>query len=97
MRKTRSSALDATGEQVSCGQGFIEFWQPQTKRSALASLLSEKGPGPFGFSVTVASLETAQEIVQEGFRTKLAIDNGTDQRGLLVSGGLTGVWVEFIQ
>ncbi len=95
---TRSTALGAVGQQVACGQGFIEFWQPASRKGPLSSMLSQKGPGPFGFSVKVANLERAHHIMEEGLKTKLAIESYSSKKGFTVSGGLTGgVWVGFLQ
>lgn len=95
---TQSSALGAVGQQVACGQGSIEFWEPASRGGQLASLLKQKGPGPFGFSVGVADLRRAHDVAQEGFQTKLAIEDQSDRKSVSVPGGLTGgVWVEFVQ
>ncbi len=94
----RSSALRAKGERVECGQGSIEFWEPERKDGALATLLSERGPGPFGFSVIVANLDKAHQIAAKGFDEKFATENRDGHRTFAVSAKLTdGVWVEFVQ
>lgn len=96
--KRQSSAIGAVGQQVECGQGYIEFWEPASRDGQLATLLRQKGPGPFGFAVGVASVGIAHDIAQEGFQTKLPIEDQHDRRSLTVSGSLTdGVWVEFVQ
>ena len=96
--KTQSSALGAVGRQVACGRGSIEFWEPASRNGQLALLLRRNGPGPFGYSVGVADLGGAHDIAQEGFQTKLAIEDQSDRKSVTVSGGLTGgVWVEFVQ
>jgi hypothetical protein len=98
MGKTKLSAIGAVGQQVACGQGSIEFWEPAGRDGQLASLLKQKGSGPFGFSVGVASLQRSHELAQDGFQTKLAIENQSDRKSVTVSGKLTGgVWVEFVQ
>lgn len=40
--KTRSSALGAIGQRVECGQAFIDFWQPATRKGPLDALLSQQ-------------------------------------------------------
>jgi catechol 2,3-dioxygenase-like lactoylglutathione lyase family enzyme len=96
--KIRSSALKARGEAVKCGDGSIEFWEPEDKRGALASILGAQGPGPFGFSVAVASLQEAREIVQRSMPTKLAEENRRGHKTFAVPAEMTGgVWVEFVQ
>jgi hypothetical protein len=97
-RKLRSSALEAVGWQVSCGHGFIDFLQPLGRGGPVASMLSQKGPGPFGVSVSVSNLKTAQGLIEESFKTKFALENQGAHKGFTMSGKLTGgVWIQFLQ
>ena len=83
---------------MKCGEGSIEFWQPEDKRGVVASILNAQGPGPFGFSVGVASLQKAREIVQESVGTKLGTENRSGHQAFAVPAEMTsGVWVEFVQ
>jgi catechol 2,3-dioxygenase-like lactoylglutathione lyase family enzyme len=94
----QSSALGARGREVQCGTGSITFWEPSGESSTLGVLLKQKGPGPFGFSVGVASLQTAHQLVEQGTHKNLRIESRSGHKSFTVPGELTGgLWVEFLQ
>jgi hypothetical protein len=98
LRVRQSSALGARGHDVECGQGMITFWESSTRSGPLASLLRQKGPGPFGFSVGVASLQKAHQLAEQGTGKNLPLESHGRRKSFAVQGELTGgLWLEFVQ
>jgi hypothetical protein len=97
LAQRQSSALAARGHEVECGQGTITFWEP-SQSGPLASLLKQKGPGPFGFSVGVTDLQKAHQFAEQGTHKNLPLENSGGRNSFTVPGALTGgLWVEFVQ
>ena len=91
-------ALGEKGREVQCGQGAIVFFAPMDGNSALSQLVKEQGLGPFGFSVAVANLQTAQKIAEQGMNTRFAIQRAGNRISFVVPARLAaGTFVEFVQ
>jgi hypothetical protein len=91
-------ALGETGREVQCGQGTIVFFEPAHPGSPLAALVRKQGLGPFGISVSVANLKTAQQVVQDGTHAKFAIElTGSKTRFIVPANLAAGTFVEFVQ
>jgi hypothetical protein len=54
-------ALGEKGREVQFGQGTLVFFEPTQRNSPLAALVAKQGLGPFGISVDVADLKTANK------------------------------------
>jgi catechol 2,3-dioxygenase-like lactoylglutathione lyase family enzyme len=94
----KSSLLGARGREVECGKGTITFWEPSSQNGPLGALLQQKGPGPFGFSVGVASLQKAHQLAEQGAHRKLPLESLGGRKSFVVPKELTGgLWVEFVQ
>lgn len=94
----RSDVLSARGREVECGRGTITFWEPSSQNGPLGALLKQKGPGPFGFSVGVASLQKAHQLIEQSTHKNLLFESRSERKSFAVSGDLTGgLWVEFVQ
>lgn len=91
-------ALGETGMNVQCGQGTLVFFEAAHQNSLLASFVAKKGLGPFGISVGVADLTTAQRIVQEGMQAKFEIQHSGNRMSFVVPAELAaGIFIEFVQ
>jgi catechol 2,3-dioxygenase-like lactoylglutathione lyase family enzyme len=94
----RSDVLSARGREVECGRGTITFWEPASQNGPLGELLKQKGPGPFGFSVGVASLQKAHQLIEQRTNKSLLLESRSQLKSFAVPGELTGgLWVEFVQ
>jgi hypothetical protein len=91
-------ALGETGEPVQCGGGTIVFFEPKHPDSKLSSLVRKKGLGPFGISVGVANLKSAQRIIQEGTQATFEIRDEKSRRSFIVPAELAaGTVFQFVQ
>jgi len=90
--------LNEKGQEVQCGQGTIVLFEPANKNSPLAALIKKQGFGPFGISISVADLKTAQRVIQDGTHSKLGIQRSGTFASFIVPAGLAaGTFVEFVQ
>ncbi len=91
-------AVGENGQEVQCGQGTIVFFEPTKQKSPFAAFVKKEGLGPFGISVSVADLKTAQRVVQEGTHSKFGIQrSGTHMSFVVPSELAAGTFVEFVQ
>jgi len=91
-------ALGEKGREVQCGQGAIVFFAPVNGNSALSQLVKDQGLGPFGFSIAVANLQTAQKIAEQGMNTRFGIQRAGNRISFVVPARLAaGTFVEFVQ
>jgi hypothetical protein len=91
-------ALGEKGLEVTCGQGTIVFFEPIKRNSTVAALVKKQGLGPFGISVSVTDLKTAQRVVQAGTHARLGIQRIGNEMSFLVPAELAGgTFVEFVQ
>jgi hypothetical protein len=94
----RFKELGEKGQEVQCGQGTLIFFEPVHQNSPLAVLVRKQGLGPFGISVAVADLKTAQRIVQQGTQAKFGIQYTGSRASFIVPAGLAaGTFIEFVQ
>jgi hypothetical protein len=91
-------ALGEKGQEVQCGQGTLVFFEPVRQNSPLAVLVKKQGLGPFGMTVAVADLKTAQRIVQQGMHAKFGIQRTGSRTSFIVPAELAGgTFIEFVQ
>lgn len=91
-------ALGATGREVECGAGTIVFFGPPGPDSPLARLIERQGFGPFGISLAVADLKTAQAVIQQGTHKKFAIlHSGRGDSFIVPAEFAAGAFFEFVQ
>ena len=94
----RIKALGEKGREVQCGQGTLVFFEATHQNSPLAALIAKQGLGPFGISVEVADLKTAQRIVQQGTHAKFGIQHTGKRMSFIVPAQLaSGTFIEFVQ
>jgi hypothetical protein len=90
--------LGEEGQIVQCGLGTIVFFEQQHQNSPLTELVKKHGFGPFGVSVEVKDIKTAQSIVEQGMRMKFEIQQMEGRNGFIVPAEFTaGTFIEFIQ
>jgi hypothetical protein len=95
---SRFRALGEIGQEVQCGQGTIVFFEPAHPNSPLAALVKKQGHGPFGVSIGVADLRTAQRVVQEGTHARYHIQHNGSRTSFIVPAALAaGTVIEFVQ
>jgi len=91
-------ALGEKGREVQCGQGTIVFFAPVNRNSSLSLLVKNQGLGPFGFSVAVANLGTAQKIAEQGMNARFPVQQSGTRMSFVVPARLTaGAFIEFVQ
>jgi hypothetical protein len=91
-------ALGETAQAVHCGQGTIVFFEPAHRHSPLAEFVRMHGLGPFGFSVEVADLKTALDVVQQGTDAKLTVQRVDNRTAFIVPAeSAAGTFIEFVQ
>jgi hypothetical protein len=91
-------SLGEKGEEVRCGQGTIVFFAPEHSRSPLSVLVKKQGFGPFGISVQVNDLKTAQHVVEQGTKAKFKLERDRQWSSFVVPAKLTaGTYIEFMQ
>jgi len=91
-------ALGEVGQEVHCGEGSIVFFEIAHQTSALAALVKKQGLGPFGISVGVADLKTAQHVIQEGTKGIFEIQRTGNRTSFIVPAELAaGTAFEFVQ
>ena len=96
--KNHPKALGEEGQEVQCGEGTIVFFEAAHPNSALAILVKKRGLGPFGISVGVADLKTAQRIVQEGAHASFEIQHAENRMSFVVPSQVAaGTVFEFVQ
>jgi hypothetical protein len=91
-------ALGEKGAEVECGQGTIVFFEAVKQNGPLGALVKRQGLGPFGISVSVTDLKTAQRVVQAGTHAKFGIQRTGTRMSFIVPAELAaGTFVEFVQ
>jgi Glyoxalase-like domain len=96
--ESQFKALGEIGREVPCGQGSIVFFEPAHQNSPIAALVKKQGLGPFGISVGVADLKTAQRVVEEGTHAKFQIQHSGNRTSFIVPAELAaGTVIEFVQ
>lgn len=81
---------------VRCGQGSLVFFEVSHEVSSLAAFVTQRGLGPFGISVEVADLKTAQRMVEGGTQTRLKIQRLGEELGSVFPEQLAaGMYVEW--
>jgi Glyoxalase-like domain len=91
-------ALGEKGQEVQCGQGTLIFFAPVHQNSPLAALVKKQGLGPFGISVEVGDLKTAQRIIQQGTHSKFGMQRTGKRMSFVVPVELAaGTFIEFVQ
>ena len=90
--------LGEKGREVQCGIGTFVFFEATNPRGALSAHVKQKGLGPFGFSVSVMDLKTAQRVVQQGTNRKFPIRKSPGRSSFMVPAAFAGgTFVEFVQ
>lgn len=96
--KNHRKALGEEGQEVQCGEGTIVFFEAAHPDSALADLVKKHGLGPFGVSVGVADLKTAQRIVQDGTHATFEVQRVENRLSIIVPAEVAaGTVFEFVQ
>jgi len=74
------------------------FSKRRTPGGALSAYVEQKGLGPFGFSVSVADLKTAQRVVEQGTNRKFATRKLASRSSFMVPAAfIGGTSIEFVQ
>jgi hypothetical protein len=90
--------LGEKGREVQCGLGTFVFFEAADPKSALGAYVKQKGLGPFGFSVSVENLKTAQRVVEQGTNRRFAIRKSPSHSSFMVPAAFAGgTFVEFVQ
>ena len=90
--------LGEKGREVQCGIGTFVFFEVSNPKGALSAHVKQKGLGPFGFSVSVTDLKTAQRVVEQGTNRRFAIRKSAGRSSFMVPAAFAGgTFVEFVQ
>lgn len=96
--KRKSKTLGEEGQEVQCGEGTLIFFEATHQGSSLAAFVKRHGLGPFGISVEVADIKTAQRIIEHGMQTRFNIQRNGKERSFVVPEQMAGgLYIEFVQ
>ena len=96
--KRQLKTFGGEGQEVQCGEGTMIFFEATREGSPLGAFVKRHGLGPFGISVEVADIKTAQRIIEDGTKTRFDIQRIGKQRSFVVSEQITGgLYMEFVQ
>jgi len=96
--KRKSETIGEDGQEVQCGQGIVVFFEATHPGSSLAAYVKQHGLGPFGISIEVADIKTAQRVVEDGTQTRFKLERIGEERSFVVPEEIAGgLYIEFVQ